>query len=53
LSNVQLLKDDKRFAGDRPDAEQDFDDATEAWAGQGDAFEAGGEFDDKAEQEKW
>jgi hypothetical protein len=52
LSNVQLLKHDKRFAGDRPDAEQDFDDASEEWAGQGDAFEAGG-FDDVKQDGQW
>jgi hypothetical protein len=50
---VQLLKPDKRFAGDRPDAEQDFEDATEAWAGQGDAFEKGGEFDDAKQDSQW
>jgi Protein of unknown function (DUF2815) len=53
LSNVQLLKPDKRFAGDRPDAEQDFEDASEAWAGQGDAFEKGGEFDDAKQDSQW
>jgi hypothetical protein len=41
LSNVQLLKADKRFGAERPLAEDDFDDASEEWSGQGDAFETG------------
>lgn len=53
LSNVQLLKHDKRFAGDRPDAEQDFEDASPEWAGHGDAFETGGDFDVPKQDSQW
>jgi hypothetical protein len=53
LSNVQLLRHDKRFAGDRPDAEQDFDDATPEMSGAGDAFEKGGQFDQTGEDNPW
>lgn len=41
LGNVQLLKHDTAFGGGRPSAEDDFDNASEAWSGQGDAFEKG------------
>lgn len=43
LGNVQLLKKDKSFSGSKPAAESDFDDASEEWSGQGDAFEKGTE----------
>lgn len=41
LVNVQLLKGDKPFGAGKPAAENDFDDASEEWSGQGDAFEKG------------
>ena len=41
LRNVQLLKHDTRFGAARSTPEEDFEDASEEWAGQGDAFESG------------
>jgi hypothetical protein len=41
IVNVQLLKHDKKFGGAVTAAEQDFDNAPEEWAGEGDAFDSG------------
>jgi hypothetical protein len=49
LSNVQLLKHDSRFGAMRPPAEDDFEDASDEWAGKGDAFETRGKTDTKTE----
>lgn len=43
LKNVQLLKADKSFSAAATAPEEDFDDASEEWSGQGDAFEKGAE----------
>jgi Protein of unknown function (DUF2815) len=52
LSNVQLLKPDTRFGGDRPAAEKDFDEVRGEMAGEGDAFEKGNDrYED--DDEKW
>ena len=41
LKNVQLLKHDTSFVGAQSAPEEDFEDASEEWSGQGDAFEKG------------
>lgn len=41
LKNVQLLKHDASFGGAVTAPEDDFDNASEEWAGEADAFEAG------------
>lgn len=45
LCNVQLLKHGKPFGATQARAEDDFDDASEEWSGQGDAFEKGADAD--------
>jgi len=41
IANVQLLKHDKKFGGAVTAPEQDFDDASDEWAGAGDDYDSG------------
>lgn len=53
LKNVQLLKHDTNFSGAVTAPEDDFDNASEEWAGEADAFDRGGEAENTKTASDW
>lgn len=51
LGNVQLLKNDKKFGMAASVPEQDFEDASDEWAGAADAFDSGAQTQEAATDE--